>query len=133
MDLIALLELDEPANLRLLPTDDRPDLLRLPVVRVHATRLPATDSTAARTLCGLPAHRMQSVPGHLASADAWCPPTWQRRACPVCGTLIAGAPSLPAPPGSAADRPTTAADRPATADRPTTAPAAETPEDAADH
>ncbi|WP_224277405.1 hypothetical protein [Streptomyces sp. LS1784] len=87
MDLIALLELDGPMNIRILTADKQPATLKAPVVRVHAAA--GTPTPAQLTLCGLSTRDMQPDSPHpAAQGDPWCPPRWHRHACPVCDTAV---------------------------------------------
>ncbi|MFI6845267.1 hypothetical protein OG535_05410 [Kitasatospora sp. NBC_00085] len=85
MDLIALLELDGPANVRLLTAEGLPATPSSPVVRVHAAA--RTPTPAEFTLCGLSTRGLQSDSQQPAApGDPWWPPRWDRHVCPVCGT-----------------------------------------------
>ncbi|MGW2253644.1 hypothetical protein ACWCXH_26140 [Kitasatospora sp. NPDC001660] len=87
MDLIALLELDGSANIRLLTADKQPARPKAPVVRVHAAA--RTPAPAQFTLCGLSTRGTQPDSQHPdASGDSWWPPRWHRHACPVCDTTV---------------------------------------------
>jgi hypothetical protein len=88
MDLIALLELDEPANMRLLTADKQPAVPKAPVVRVHAAAH-STQTPAQLTLCGLPTRGMQPDSQYPATpGEPWWPPRWHRHTCPVCDTNV---------------------------------------------
>ncbi|KIQ64634.1 hypothetical protein TR51_10405 [Kitasatospora griseola] len=89
MDLIALLELDGPANVRLLTAEGLPATPSAPVVRVHAAA--RTPVAAESTLCGLSTRGMQPGSQHpVTSGDPWWPPRWHRHTCPICDTAVTG-------------------------------------------
>ncbi|MEU8515730.1 hypothetical protein AB0C76_29745 [Kitasatospora sp. NPDC048722] len=100
MDLVALLELDGPANVRLLTAEGLPATPHAPVVRVHAAA--RTPTPADATLCGLSTRGMQPGSQHPAPGDPWCPPRWHRHACPVCETTVTGL-SGDSPPAGTSD------------------------------
>ncbi|GJF34361.1 hypothetical protein KNE206_70610 [Kitasatospora sp. NE20-6] len=82
MDLIHVLELDTPSNVRICDTDAAG--AAAPVLRVHAA---APD--VVQTLCGRATRSMTREPAHGgASEESWWPARWRHRVCPVCAVLL---------------------------------------------
>ncbi|WP_371476600.1 hypothetical protein [Kitasatospora sp. NBC_00315] len=83
MDIVVVLELDMPSNVRVLGPGRTPADPQHPVRRAHA--VPAGDSGTCGplTLCGLDTGEMTLAPHRIADPDqTWWPPHWH--ACSFC-------------------------------------------------
>ncbi|MFJ2808643.1 hypothetical protein [Kitasatospora sp. NPDC087271] len=66
MDIVVVLELDMPTNVRLLGPDHTPADPESPVRRVHAAPAEASGTCGRRTLCGLDTDGMTLAPHRYA-------------------------------------------------------------------
>ncbi|MGW4896201.1 hypothetical protein ACWEQL_28695 [Kitasatospora sp. NPDC004240] len=94
MDIVVVLELDTPSNVRVLQPDYRPANPEDPVRRAHTAPAESTGACGPRTLCGLDTSDMTLAP-HRSAHDR---PRWH-----TCGTCQrAGGPGT-SEPAAAAD------------------------------
>lgn len=85
MNIVVVLELDVPTNVRVLGTDRTPADPRGPVRRAHAAPADALGVCGPLTLCGLETGEMTLAPHRPADPDQpWWPPHWH--ACSICQT-----------------------------------------------
>ncbi|MGV9267639.1 hypothetical protein ACWDRR_23610 [Kitasatospora sp. NPDC003701] len=85
MDIVVVLELDLPSNVRILGPDHAPAEPENPVRRAHAAPAEASGACGPLTLCGLDTGEMTLAPHRFAEAGHPRPrPLWH--ACSTCQT-----------------------------------------------
>ncbi|WP_329500852.1 hypothetical protein [Kitasatospora herbaricolor] len=83
MDIVVVLELDVPSNVRVLSPDRTPADPQHPVRRAHAVLVGGSGTCGPSTLCGLDSGEMTLAPHRPADPDQpWWPPHWH--ACSFC-------------------------------------------------
>ncbi|MFE2721628.1 hypothetical protein [Kitasatospora sp. NPDC059327] len=97
MDIVVVLELDTPTNVRLLGPDREPAYPDNPVRRAHTAPAEASGACGPLTLCGLDTSDMTLAPHRYPHSDQ--PPSGRRwHTCTTCRT--AGPDTAPASPGT---------------------------------
>ena len=83
MNIVVVLELDEPSNVRILNPDRTPADPQHPVRRAHAVPIGGSGVCGPLTLCGLDTDEMTLAPHRPADpGQPWWPPSWH--ACSLC-------------------------------------------------
>ncbi|MEU9129569.1 hypothetical protein AB0D08_15920 [Kitasatospora sp. NPDC048540] len=105
MNIVLVLELDVPTNVRLLGTDRSPADPQGPVRHAHAAPLDASGACGPLTLCGRDTGEMTLAPHRAPDPDQpWWPTQWH--ACHTCRTTRSStAPVAVADTPTAADGP----------------------------
>ncbi|MER8188281.1 hypothetical protein [Kitasatospora sp. NPDC094015] len=100
MDILVVLELDHPANVRLLGPDRRPADPPDPVRQAHAAAADAAGACGSVTLCGRDTADMTVAPHRSTGPDQpWWPPHWHP--CSICRAAPRpGATAAPAAPAA---------------------------------